>query len=246
MNSLLKIAISLLLLVFPINSRSNPIVIDYSEADVIKSSENLSIMVGEWGSRIVGEFAYRRIPNFSKEKEEHYTPEYFMIIVPIYRAKKTKKIDDPPAYDPKLTIEAGGKQYEAIEVYVADGEAPNRFGPILDWIESRKYELAFFVVEMPVKLLDNSEKIRIEYTQEHIREGRKKYLLYTPYFENYPVWKAVEKDHTDFQIHISANDSVIMAIKPTGNEFNYQGVVEGKHVVWPEHLKTIKIRITKR
>ncbi len=245
MSNFLRATIPLQILFLSISAWSNPIVIDLKEADAIKSSENLSIEVSKQNSRIVGDFTYRKIPNLSKEKKQ-YIPEYFRIIVPTYRAISSNRTNDSHANDPKLTVEAMGKRYETTEFHVVDREmarATLKKNPTLDWGVPRGYEFALYITQIPIEVLENEIKIRIEYVQEHIKERGKEYLLYTPFFENHRIWNAIGKNHADFLISISTDDSVELVIKSTGNEFGYMGLYDGKHLVSPEHLKPIKLRI---
>lgn len=220
----------------------NPIIVDYDIADAIKSSENLKIEVGADSSRIHGTFTYRRIPNLRKESHDDYSPSYFGLAIPVYRHVALEK----RIIEIGLKIRVAGQYYDPKEEFTFDwksGKNPSYRASRGLWEIPKNYEVAVFTVQLPIDILENQEEIYVEYVQEHVSIRGRPYLLYTPYFENPRVWEGIGKDLKNFQIWITGDSEKRFAIDPIKADYIYIGKKAQGHLVWPEHLRHIEIKI---
>lgn len=219
---------------------ANPIIIDLSEAKAIKSSEDLSIQIEGSHSSISGVFTYRQIPNFRSEKLEDYHPNYITMILPVYRSS------DPNKRNVSTTprIESRGVIYEVEEVHHFSGPISKKKRGVL-WDVPKGYEVAFYASKIPLSVISDGNEIRASYKQDHIHLNGKDYLLYTPYFEEAQVWKGIQKDMKDFSIWITTSPGISFDVKPDVKEFLPIGHREKGFLIWPEHLRHIKIEIKK-
>ena len=180
----------------------NPIVVDYSELPVVKSSQDLTITVFENYSLIEGSFSYIEIPILDRQRSES-PKDHFKILVPIYAPIEQER--NHILEKSEFWLSLGDHSFEASAIEPAISTVTG-----FDRVSAKGTRLYVVSVEVPIVKFSPELKFKIHYKQLHYKRGRKTFLIYTPVFENGKVWDGLDKDIRDFLIRLIPSEGITL------------------------------------